>query len=950
MKTLLTIVLLATALAASAQWSNTANNFDDTLHTPVSTALQAQKNPIVLTSYPDGGYFVIWEDDRNYATTKTDIYAQKYDNAGNRLWAADGIPVSNGPNGQHYTFSSNQDYRNRSFAATDSAGGFYITYSDDSITNYYYERVTVQHIKSNGTAVFASPGYIMASSGSANLPMAAQLIADGNKGFFIAYRHISTSDYIHVYCYRDEGGSMKLYGGGRMNENAIQTSSVAACGIRTYVVYPGTTIIDYNIWSDGMGGCNVIMNMNGNYGGQGNMLTYNRVWRAKKNSQSKTFFRNTSGAACPRITEYIAGDVYVMYRLKTDYQSVACGGGGGPLYTYTNYRLISSGYLVIDNSGYDYGYPKGVSASTTGNINVNLIAVTRRMYTNNVLSDFTVQGYAYPVEQFDSIPYQQTSYSNPDFGYNPVAPFSMHKLNFFRDTLLASGNYYPDFSLAGGGNRIYAAALMSTVGTRWVRMQHLSVTSKTADSFAIEYNTNITNTPNKQGEAIGRELSTGYTGTNMSFDIPIVKVANNGRAFFYTREYGRSARVSPIESGAALAWGAMGRAIGTGLYNNNYYSLEQPVVALDATGSSGIIAWKDNRFIPGNTGENIYMRHLDQLDEFNYLPPIKRVKTLPNPYGASYAEPAVLLGSSMRYSMIEVYGSGYGTNPGNSPILDILDNNNLGRLQIGIYQHSSTTRRYNNVPYLNRNYTILPENDATGKQIDMLLYFTKAEFDALKTADNTIADPGYLAVIRQPNTATSLSSTPNAYAPVAGEETLTAISWDSVGGGYSIRVIANGAGNFFIQKMPTVTLCNTAGTTLTSNVTGASYQWMVNTGSNYAAISNDATYSGTNTSMLQISNTPASFSGYRYLCVVDNVKFSNTFYLRVANIWTGAVNNLWDTPGNWSCNTVPTATTDVIVNSGSISVNTATATCNSIQVSPGATVTVAAGAKLTVVK
>ena len=134
MKTFLTIVLAITAVVASAQWSNTSNHFTDSLHMPVCTALATQKNPIVLTSYPDGGYFVIWEDDRNAATTKTDIYAQKYDKAGNRLWAADGVPVSTGPNGQHYTFSSNQDYRTRCFAASDSAGGCYMCYSADSVT------------------------------------------------------------------------------------------------------------------------------------------------------------------------------------------------------------------------------------------------------------------------------------------------------------------------------------------------------------------------------------------------------------------------------------------------------------------------------------------------------------------------------------------------------------------------------------------------------------------------------------------------------------------------------------------------------------------------------------------------------------------------------------------------------------------------------------------------
>jgi hypothetical protein len=148
--------------------------------------------------------------------------------------------------------------------------------------------------------------------------------------------------------------------------------------------------------------------------------------------------------------------------------------------------------------------------------------------------------------------------------------------------------------------------------------------------------------------------------------------------------------------------------------------------------------------------------------------------------------------------------------------------------------------------------------------------------------------------------------------------------------------------------MSTVTLYDAASTTLTSNITGATYQWMVNTGSNFETRANDANYSGTNTATLQITHTPASFSGYRYLCVVDNVKFSNKFYLQVANIWTGAINNPWDNPGNWSCNAIPSTSTNIIVKTGTVTVDTTTATCRTIQESQGASVNVAAGAKLTV--
>ena len=951
MKNIFTVVLSITVSIASAQWSNTDNNFYDTLHTPVSSALLTQKNPIIVTSYPDNGYFVIWEDDRNTATSKTDIYAQKYDKAGNRLWAADGVPVSNGPNRQHYTFSSNQDYRSRSFAATDSAGGFYICYSDDSVSNYVWERATVQHIRSNGTGVFASPGYFIAQSAVANLAFSSQLIADGNKGFFIAYRYTSGNDYIYVYDYKDENGTLKFYGGGRVNENALQTSAIAPCGTKTDVMYPGTTVTEYNIWSDGQGGCNVIMNMSGNTGAQGVMLAYNRVWRAKKDSKVKTFFRNTSGAACPRITEYVKGDVYLLYYIVRDYQSVACGGGGGTVYTYTNYRLLANGYQAIDLSyqvttpgAYDFNYPKGVTISTTGNINVDVIAVTKRTYFNNVLSDFFVQGYAYSAEKFDSVPFQRASYNNPEIGFNPIAPASLNKLNFFRDTLLGYSNSYPDFSLAGGGSNAYAASLMSTVGDRMVRLQHLSVSRQTNDSFAIKYQTNTGGIPEKTGVAIGMENSTSFTG-GISLDLPLLTVAKNGQGFFSIREYYRYMRVSPIESGVQLAWGAMGKPIGTGYYNGSPYRQEQAFAALDSTGSSGMLCWQDTRYIPGNnTSDDIYMRHVDKLNELNYLPPVKKVKPVINFYGATFANPTVLFGTTKHYSTVDAYSSA-GSNPGTSPIMDILDNNNLGRVQSSIYQNTSALRKYNGDAYLDRNYSVLPENDASGKQIDMKLYFTKAEFNALKAAEVIIADPGSLAVVRQPSAS---ATAPLTYAPVAGEELIPQKRWDSVDGGYYIRFIATGTGNFFIRKMITAVLCSAGGTTITSNISGATYQWLVNTGTEILNITNNANYSGATSATLTLTNIPSSFNGYRYFCLVNGTTFSGTIYLQIANSWIGAVNNLWETAGNWSCGKVPDADTDVIINSGTPTISSNTATCRSIKVIAGANVNVMAGFKLTV--
>ncbi len=69
----------------------------------------------------------------------------------------------------------------------------------------------------------------------------------------------------------------------------------------------------------------------------------------------------------------------------------------------------------------------------------------------------------------------------------------------------------------------------------------------------------------------------------------------------------------------------------------------------------------------------------------------------------------------------------------------------------------------------------------------------------------------------------------------------------------------------------------------------------------------------------------------------------------ITNTWTGAVNSNWETAGNWSCNSVPTATTAVVIPSGTVTVNS-NASCKSLLVSPGVSFTVTTGFVLTVLQ
>ena len=100
------------------------------------------------------------------------------------------------------------------------------------------------------------------------------------------------------------------------------------------------------------------------------------------------------------------------------------------------------------------------------------------------------------------------------------------------------------------------------------------------------------------------------------------------------------------------------------------------------------------------------------------------------------------------------------------------------------------------------------------------------------------------------------------------------------------------------------------------------------------------------------SNTIPS-SSYR-IRVVSNDPIitgssSSSFTISSTNTWTGAVNTAWENAANWSCGLVPNANTDVIINSGTVIVNS-NAVCKSLNVSSGVILTVNTGFALTVIQ
>lgn len=148
--------------------------------------------------------------------------------------------------------------------------------------------------------------------------------------------------------------------------------------------------------------------------------------------------------------------------------------------------------------------------------------------------------------------------------------------------------------------------------------------------------------------------------------------------------------------------------------------------------------------------------------------------------------------------------------------------------------------------------------------------------------------------------------------------------------------------------VPKVELCPGGSTSITSNITGTTYQWQVDTGKGFVNITDNVNYSGTNSKTLQLNNVPSSWYGYQFRSVVDG-NYSLTIPIIFVTTWTGSKSTAWENPLNWSCSLVPDANTDVLVSSGTVILNS-NAACRSLKVDTGAAFTVSPGYTLSVMK
>jgi len=150
----------------------------------VCKAVRNQWNP-QIASNGAGGAIITWDDERNYATTRADIYAQHITALGTAQWTANGIPIC--------TFALGQE---RCSIVSDAAGGAIITWEDwrSNASDIYAQRVNA-----SGSLQWTTNGVPISTA--ANGQDVPQITFDGLGGAFIAWTDSRDGGYPNLNIY-----------------------------------------------------------------------------------------------------------------------------------------------------------------------------------------------------------------------------------------------------------------------------------------------------------------------------------------------------------------------------------------------------------------------------------------------------------------------------------------------------------------------------------------------------------------------------------------------------------------------------------------------------------------------------------------------------------------------------------------------------------------------------
>ncbi|MEO0069569.1 MAG: T9SS type A sorting domain-containing protein [candidate division WOR-3 bacterium] len=195
----------------------------------ISESDDNQRNAVCVSDM-NGGAIVVWEDNR-YNWNYSDIWAQRVDSSGNRLWQVGGVPVCTAAYQQEFLA-----------ICSDGAGGAIVAWQD--YRNPTGPDIYAQRIDGNGNCLWQADGVPVCTAARGQQQI--EIVSDGASGAIIIWQDSRNGVSLPLYAQRiDAGGNAKW-----------QSNGVAICTTAANCWYPSAVTDGVNgaylVWHSGL--------------------------------------------------------------------------------------------------------------------------------------------------------------------------------------------------------------------------------------------------------------------------------------------------------------------------------------------------------------------------------------------------------------------------------------------------------------------------------------------------------------------------------------------------------------------------------------------------------------------------------------------------------------------------------------------------------------------------
>jgi hypothetical protein len=181
-----------------------------------------------------GGAVIAWADGRDGATTQTDVYAQRLDAGGSRLWTFEGVPLCQADYGQTHAV-----------VAGDGAGGAIVAWEDPRTVGTE-QGIYAQRLSSTGSVMWTPQDGVLVCDTYSGGELGLQAHPDGAGGAYLVWMDVrnAAATGLDLYAQRVSGSGAELWGAADV---VVTAASDRQQAFDAHSLGPGGVIVS---WTD----------------------------------------------------------------------------------------------------------------------------------------------------------------------------------------------------------------------------------------------------------------------------------------------------------------------------------------------------------------------------------------------------------------------------------------------------------------------------------------------------------------------------------------------------------------------------------------------------------------------------------------------------------------------------------------------------------------------------